>query len=107
MALVCGTTLLPGGGEGLAGAGAGPHGPVVGPPGEPESEGPAADPGEEVALRVAGEIVRPHVADVPLVHVSGANMSGCHQPPQPLGRERIVLVVVGAGIHDRLALRPE
>ena len=39
--------------EGLAGAAPGPHGPVVGPPGEAQREAPPADAGEEMALGVA------------------------------------------------------
>jgi hypothetical protein len=52
---------LSGGAEGLAGAGAGPDGPVVGPSCETEGVGPDADPGEEVALRVTLEVARSHV----------------------------------------------
>jgi hypothetical protein len=50
-----------GGAERLAGAGAGPDGAVVGPSGETEGVGPDADPGKEVALRVALEVARSHV----------------------------------------------
>jgi hypothetical protein len=52
---------LSGGAEWLAGAGAGPDGPVVGPSGETESVAPDADTGEEVALRVTLEVARSHV----------------------------------------------
>jgi hypothetical protein len=52
---------LSGGAEGLAGAGAGPDGPVVGPSCETEGVGPDADTGEEVALRVTLEVARSHV----------------------------------------------
>jgi hypothetical protein len=52
---------LSGGAEWLAGAGAGPDGPVVGPSCETEGVGPDADTGEEVALGVALEVARSHV----------------------------------------------
>jgi hypothetical protein len=48
---------LSGGAEWLAGAGAGPDGPVVGPSCETEGVGPDADTGEEVALRELAKIV--------------------------------------------------
>jgi hypothetical protein len=56
VALVGKSCSLSGGAEWLAGTGAGPDGPVVGPPGEPEGVGPDADPGEKMALGVALEV---------------------------------------------------
>jgi hypothetical protein len=47
--------------ERLAGAASGPHRPVVGPPGEAEGVGPAADPGEEVALGVSPKFIRGNI----------------------------------------------
>ena len=47
--------------ERLAWAGAGPDGSVVGPPGEAEGVGPAADPGEEMTLGEASEVIRCHI----------------------------------------------
>jgi hypothetical protein len=61
VALVGKSGLFSGGAEGLAGAGAGPDGPVVGPSCETEGVGPDADTGEEVALRVTREVARSHV----------------------------------------------
>jgi hypothetical protein len=61
VALVGKSCSFSGGAEGLAGAGAGPDGPVVGPSCETEGIGPDADPGEEVALRVALEVAWSHV----------------------------------------------
>jgi hypothetical protein len=52
---------LSGGAEGLAGAGAGPDGSVVGPSCKTEGVGPDADTGEEVALGVTLEVARSHV----------------------------------------------
>ena len=53
--------LLTGGAEGLAGAASSPHRPVVGPSGKAEGVRPAADPGEEVALGEASEVIRCHI----------------------------------------------
>jgi hypothetical protein len=47
--------------ERLAGATARPHRSVVGPPGKAEGVGPAADPGEEVALGKASEFIRGNI----------------------------------------------
>jgi hypothetical protein len=56
--------------ERLAGAASGPDWFVVGPPGEPEGVGPAADPSEEVALGVAPKLVWSDIPDVSLIHLS-------------------------------------
>ncbi len=61
VALIGKSGSFSGGAEGLAGAGAGPDGPVVGPSCETEGVGPDADTGEEVALRVTLEVARSHV----------------------------------------------
>jgi hypothetical protein len=50
-----------GGTKRLAGAGAGPDGPVVGPSGKTEGMGPDADTREEVALGVTVEVRSSHV----------------------------------------------
>ena len=57
----------------LTWTGAGPDGAVVGPSGEAEGVGPAADAGEEVDLVVASEIVGMDIEDGSLVDVAGAN----------------------------------
>ena len=82
----------------LTGNGAGPDGPLVGPSGEPERMAPAADPGEEVALRVAFELIRRDLFDASLVHVAGRDQPLGDQVPQPLGGIRLDLVVVSC--HD-------
>jgi len=48
--------MLLGGAEGLAGAAAGPHGPVAGPASQLKRVRPPSDACEEVALIVSGEI---------------------------------------------------
>ena len=45
----------------LAGTAPRPHRPVVGPPGEAEGVGPPPDPGEEVALGEASDVIRCHI----------------------------------------------
>ena len=51
--------------ERLAGAGAGPDGPVVGPPGPAECVGPDADAGEKMAGNESAKVVCRHNPDVP------------------------------------------
>ena len=79
----------------LTGNGAGPHGSVVGPTGEPESETPAGDAGEEVALLVPRKVIGRHVLDRAVVHIAGRDVTGGNEVPQPLDTERVDLVVVG------------
>lgn len=57
---------------------------------------PDADPGEEVALGVAPEVVGSNIANIPFVHVARRDVPGSDQVAQPLRGIRIVLVVVGA-----------
>jgi hypothetical protein len=57
MALITESSRAPRCTEGLAGAGAGPDSPLVGPSCEPEGVGPDPDPGEEVALDEASQVV--------------------------------------------------
>jgi hypothetical protein len=56
--------------ERLARTGTGPAGTVIGPSSEAESVGPAADPGEEMALGVSDKIDGVHVFDTALIHIS-------------------------------------
>jgi hypothetical protein len=71
MAVIVLSLALPGLGEGLAGRRAGPDGPILGHAGEAERIGPAADPGEEMALREAAQIDGLHLEDGSFVHLSG------------------------------------
>ena len=54
----------------------------------------AADPGEEVTLGVAFELIRRDLFDAPLVHVAGRDQPLRDQVVQPLGGIRLELVVV-------------
>jgi len=65
--------------ERLAGATAGPDGSVVSPSGVSQRVAPDADPGEEMALNVAPEVVWLNVTNVPFVHVARGNMSRADQ----------------------------
>jgi hypothetical protein len=49
--------------EGLAGAGARPDFPFVGPPGETERVAPDADSGKEVTLGVSGKVGGPNIGN--------------------------------------------
>ncbi len=57
MALITESRAAPRRGEGLAGAGAGPDGPVVWPAGEAEGIGPGSNAGEEMTLGEPPEVV--------------------------------------------------
>jgi hypothetical protein len=70
VAVVCGSFALARRAERLAGAGAGPHGPVVGPSGEAQGVAPDADTGKEVALRKPPEVFRSHVANGPFIYIT-------------------------------------
>jgi hypothetical protein len=61
--------------ERLAGAGAGPHGSVVGPSGCAQGSGPDADPGEEVALDETAQVVWPNVFNRALVNFSRSDVA--------------------------------
>jgi hypothetical protein len=80
----------------LTGTGSGPDGAVIRPSGKPEAEAPASDPGEEMALVKAVEIVGIDIGDAPFVHDAGRDQPGPDQVAQPLGRVGIDLVVPGA-----------
>ena len=85
--------------EGLAGARARPNRSVIGPTGESEGIRPSSDPGEEVALGEASQILRLDELDVSLVNVAWGDEPLGDEPSEPLGREGLVLVVVGRPIH--------
>jgi hypothetical protein len=85
---------LPGGAEGLAGAGAGPDGSVVGPSGETEGVGPDADAGEEVALGVAAEVRSSHVPNGSFIYVTFRYQSTVDQVAQPLRGVGVYLIIV-------------
>ncbi len=83
--------------ERLARAGAGPRRTLVAPSGPAKGMGPHADAGEEVALRVSGEVRRLDVDDRTLVDVARRDMAGCDEVAEPLRGIGIDLVVVGPG----------
>jgi hypothetical protein len=82
-------------GERLARAGSGPDGPVIGPSGEPQRDGPDSDPAEEMALTIPGKVGWSDILDTSLIHVSRRDHALAYQVPQPVGGERINLVVEG------------
>ena len=83
--------------KGLAGAGAGPDGEVVGHAGEAEGERPAADAGEEVTLGVSQKVSWLDKADVAGIDVSGGEVAGIDEGADPGGGFGVMLVVVGHG----------
>src|SRR5581483_1005058 len=102
--LVIGRLAFAGGGEGLAGTTAAPNRSVVGPSGETQGIAPAADDGEEVALRVAAKVVGPHVDDAALVNVAWGDEASGDEVAEPLRGIRVVLVVIGGTIHESVSL---
>lgn len=93
--LVLVSSPLSGARKGLAGATPSPGRPSWIPPGEKERVRPSPDPGEEMALRVPGEVLRFDILDPPLVHVAGGELSRVDQFPEPCGGLRVGVVVVG------------
>jgi hypothetical protein len=84
--------------ERLTGAGAGPNRSIVRPARKSEGITPPADPGEEMALRVAPEVVGANVGNRSLVNISWCDEPSGYEVSQPLSGIGIVLVVVRA-IH--------
>jgi hypothetical protein len=95
MSLVVGAALLAGGAERLAGAASGPHESVVCPASQSKSVGPDADPGEEVRLRVATEVIGLHLDDGAGVDVARRDVAGRDEVAEPLGCVGLDLVVIG------------
>ena len=94
--------------ERLARAGAGPDGPIVGPSGLSQGEGPDSNAGEEMALGESGEIVWRNISNVSFVNFAGRDMAGRDEVAQPLRRIRIDLVVIGAAHQTiRSSARPK
>jgi hypothetical protein len=77
---------------------------IVSPSGETQCIGPPADAGEEMALRIAIEVVGLDINNAPFVYVTWRNVAGVNEIAEPLGCVWINLVVIGR--HSRrLALR--
>jgi len=81
--------------ERLAGARAGPHGTVVGPACLAQGVGPDADSGEEMALGISRKFVWSYIFNTPFIHDAVGNVALFDEFAQPLGGERVNLVVVG------------
>lgn len=95
MPLVVSPAPLPGCAERLAGAGAGPDLPSLGPSGELQGQVPSADSGEEMGASNPGKVIWPHVGDGSAVHPSGHDVSGVAKVSEPYGGLRVDLVVIG------------
>jgi hypothetical protein len=95
VALVIGRLAFAGGREGLAGTGTGPNRSVVGDSCESESEGPSADAGEEMALRVTLEVIGTNVHDRARVQVAWRDVSNSNEIAKPGRAIGIDLVVIG------------
>jgi hypothetical protein len=96
--------------EGLAGATSGPNRLIVWYSRESKSVGPAGNACKEVALGEAFEVDRFDILNIPFVHFTGRNMASGNQIAKPVGRERVMLVVVGwhpSMIPQTLAARQE
>ena len=100
MSLVSAAALLSGGGEGLAGTGAGPNRSSWIPSGKLEGVSPAADPGEEMAVAVAGKSVGSDIEDAALIDFPLRQMPFGDELSEPRRSERVVVVVPG---HRRIA----
>lgn len=94
MAVIVLSLALPGLTEGLAGRRAGPDGQALGHAGEAQRVGPAADPGEEMALREAAQVGGLHLEDGASVHLARGQQPGRDQIPQPGAGRGIGVVVV-------------
>jgi hypothetical protein len=80
--------------EGLAGATSGPDGAVIRPSRKSKSMRPDPYAGEEVALREASQIIRPHVHNAAIIDFAGRDVACADKAAQPLGRVAILFVVV-------------
>ena len=94
VALVVGAELLTGGAEGLAGAGSGPDGLVVGPASETEGVGPDPDASEEMGLIEPCDVLWSHVPNRPLINLPRCDVPGRNQIAKPLGGVWFYLVVI-------------
>ncbi len=95
MALVGGSSLAAGDGEGLAGAGSGPDGAIVGPSSKAQGVAPDASSGEEVALPVSHKVAWRNVRDAPLIDIPRRDDARAYQLAQRGRGLRVDFVVVG------------
>lgn len=89
------TSAFAGGAERLTWTRAGPNRTLVTPPGAAERVAPDADPGEEVALGIASEVIGAHVLDAAVVDIAWRDVSSLDEFAQPRRRERIVFIIIG------------
>lgn len=87
--------LSTGGAEGLTGTASGPDGEGIVPSGEPESVGPAADPGKEVALVETAEVSWLNNGNGAVIDFAIGNQPFLNERTEPRDTERINLVIVG------------
>lgn len=99
MSCIVFSILLSGYAERLARRRARPDFHVIGNPGQAQRVRPAADPGEEVALRELAQIVGFHVEDAAVVHDAIGDQPGLHQFAQP--RCGLGVIVVEVSRHTR------
>jgi hypothetical protein len=79
----------------LTGTGACPDAGDAFESGPAQGEGPAADPGEEVALVVLGEFIGLYLQNAAAVHVASRQLASRDQLAEPGAGARVVVVVVG------------
>ena len=106
MALVGGTELLAGLGEGLAGEAGSPYRALTGPAGKVEGVGPPTDAGEEVAVVVADEVHWYNVFNRSAIDVAIGKLSLSDQFAQPRDCVAVVLVVIRHRFHQVCPLAP-
>jgi hypothetical protein len=86
VALVVGAFAPARDGEGLAGAGTGPDGPVVGPASESERVAPDPDAGESVKLSCVSNVIRLNLSNAARVHRAARDVASRRQVGEPLRR---------------------
>ncbi len=101
MPCVVDATALPRDRERLAGRGAGPEFPIVGPSCKPGGVGPSADSGKEVTLPVSGKISRGDILDRSFIDIPGRQQLLGDQVAQPLRGKRIILIIIGGHLVYR------
>lgn len=94
VSVIFGTCPLPGRTPRLAREGGGIARSVVGPAGESQGVGPPAEPCEPVPLTVSHNVGWLYFLDPSLIDVALWDQAGLDQAPQPLGHERVALVVI-------------
>jgi hypothetical protein len=95
VALVLGSSPLPGARNGLAGAGASPDRKLVWNPGKPERAGPCSDASEEVGLLESSEVGWAKVDHTPFVHGARRDVAAGDQVSQPGCGVAVEFVVEG------------